>query len=73
MPSKPPPRTHAPGETWQVHLEADTIRRLRAIANRLGAVSSARVASAIVTKYLDAAEADPAALLVLDAAPSEPR
>lgn len=55
-----------------VRLEAATMRRIQAVARRLG-VSAARVLSGLVTKQLPAAEADPGALLVADAVPSEPR
>ena len=53
-------------------LEAATMRRIQAVARRLG-VSSARVLAGLVDKALPSAEADPGALLVADAMPSEPR
>ena len=55
-----------------IRLEADTLHRVQAVARRLG-VSTSRVLLGLVAKQLPAAEADPGALLVADAVPSEPR
>lgn len=55
-----------------VRLAPVTMRRIQAVARRLG-VSTARVLAGLVDKQLPAAEADPGALLVAPADDTEPR